>query len=264
MIRLLTEEDKASVLTYLYEASEFNIFPIGDIEAFGFNEPFQTVYGEFDDENNYLSILLFYRENVIYYTHLSTFNSEYLVFLDKHEHHFMGGKEELMELIYPFLSKYTKQSMYFCSINELNDTSIISGNINELDTEKDFEDLYDLLIGIKEFSVQSQTMEQFVSNKMKGLGMSKTVGFYKDNMLVSTAATTAETTRSAMVVGVATRKRYRNKGYASDLVLYLANNFILKKGKSLSLFYDNPKAGSIYHKIGFVDIGKWMMLVETK
>lgn len=263
MIRLLKEEDKTPLLNYLYQECEFNIFPIGDIEAFGFNEPFQTVYGEFDQEGNYISILLFYRENVIYYTHLESFNDEYLKILDKHEFHFMGGKESLLELIYPHLKNFTKKSMHFCSINTLEKRVDTRQSILELSSEKDFEDLYELLVEIEEFGVKKQSKNTFVSNKLKGLEMSKTVGIYKDNILVASAATTAETTKSAMVVGVASKEGYRNKGYASDLVIYLANHFILDKQKSLSLFYDNPKAGSIYHKIGFIDIGKWMMLHEN-
>ena len=78
MIRLLTEKDSNNVLNYLYKEQNFNIFPIGDIEAFGFEQIFQKVYAEFDQENNYQSILLIYRENLIYYSHEQKFNKEYL------------------------------------------------------------------------------------------------------------------------------------------------------------------------------------------
>ena len=37
---------------------------------------------------------------------------------------------------------------------------------------------------------------------------------------------------------------------------------LLKEGKSLCLFYDNPKAGSIYHRLGFENIDRWTMAVE--
>lgn len=36
---------------------------------------------------------------------------------------------------------------------------------------------------------------------------------------------------------------------------------LLAEGKMLCLFYDNPEAGSIYKRLGFEDIGKWMMHV---
>jgi len=35
---------------------------------------------------------------------------------------------------------------------------------------------------------------------------------------------------------------------------------LIKEGKSLCLFCDNPKAASIYRKIGFQQIGTWMTL----
>lgn len=34
---------------------------------------------------------------------------------------------------------------------------------------------------------------------------------------------------------------------------------LLNEGKELCLFYDNLDAGSIYKRIGFEDIGFWMM-----
>jgi predicted GNAT family acetyltransferase len=34
---------------------------------------------------------------------------------------------------------------------------------------------------------------------------------------------------------------------------------VLAEGKTLCLFYDNPKAGSIYKRLGFKDIGFWSM-----
>ena len=32
---------------------------------------------------------------------------------------------------------------------------------------------------------------------------------------------------------------------------------LLSEGKGLCLFYDNPKAGSVYRKLGFKEIGQW-------
>ncbi len=43
MIRKLTENDRSNVLNYLYQDSSYNIFIIGDIEAFGFNKEWQAL-----------------------------------------------------------------------------------------------------------------------------------------------------------------------------------------------------------------------------
>lgn len=63
---------------------------------------------------------------------------------------------------------------------------------------------------------------------------------------------------SAMVVAVATLENYKKKGNATKCMLKLCNELLLE-GKDLCLFYDNPEAGAIYKKIGFKDIGFWMM-----
>ena len=81
--------------------------------------------------------------------------------------------------------------------------------------------------------------------------------------IITVSQITAENSKSAMVVGVATRKDYREKGYMSKCLSKLCSDFI-DKNKSLCLFYDNPKAGRVYKKIGFEEIGTWIMLVERK
>ena len=37
---------------------------------------------------------------------------------------------------------------------------------------------------------------------------------------------------------------------------------LLNEQKTLCLFYDNPEAGAVYHKLGFKTIGKWKMIVR--
>lgn len=81
--------------------------------------------------------------------------------------------------------------------------------------------------------------------------------------MCTVAQTTAENSKSAMVVGVATRKDCRGKGLMSQCLSKLCRD-VLAEGKSLCLFYDNPKAGRVYHKLGFVSIDKWAMLIEEK
>ena len=35
---------------------------------------------------------------------------------------------------------------------------------------------------------------------------------------------------------------------------------LLSEGKTVCLFYHNPKAGAIYKRLGFADIGMWMLI----
>jgi uncharacterized protein len=39
---------------------------------------------------------------------------------------------------------------------------------------------------------------------------------------------------------------------------------VLAENKTLCLFYDNQKAGSVYHRLGFETIGRWTIMIENK
>ena len=78
----------------------------------------------------------------------------------------------------------------------------------------------------------------------------------KHGKIVSSAATTAANSQSAMILAVCTLKEYRNYGYGTQCVEKLCND-LLSEGKTLFLFYNNPSAGKIYKKIEFKEIGKW-------
>lgn len=265
MIRKLREDDRKNVLQYLYQEPTFNIFIIGDIETFGFDKDFQTIYGEFDDVGNYKSVLLFYNENVVYYSHKNYFNTLYRDILKQHNFNYISGKEDLMKLVQPFLpDSFSFTPMYFCQATELKQDITITEEIKEVKDINDIEKLYELLVQIDEFGIKNQTKETFMNSAQKGLIMGTKLYIEKDNKAVSTVATTADTTINAMVVGVATDPNYRQNGYASQLMIGLMKKYIHEKKKSLCLFYNNPEAGKIYKRLGFEDIGKWVMMSDIE
>ncbi|OEH93812.1 GNAT family N-acetyltransferase [Bacillus solimangrovi] len=63
---------------------------------------------------------------------------------------------------------------------------------------------------------------------------------------------------TAMIVGVATHPEHRGNGLVSMVMESLLIE-VLKEGKVVGLLYDNPHAGGLYKKLGFQDIGKWVI-----
>lgn len=260
MIKILSEADRSKVLKYLYQEPTYNIFPIGDIETFGFDKDFQKVYAEIDGNDNYKSIFLRYRDNAIYYSHKHHFNEKYLEIFDKDPFTFLSGKADLLDLLDPYLFDYKKSQMYFCQAQEIKIAESNHGYIiKQLQTREDCNKLFDLLTSIKEFNIYHDNRSNFVEAKMNSLNMGITLFIEKEDEIISTVATTAETTKSAMVVSVATDIRYRHQGLASILMLELMKRYIVDKKKDLCLFYDNPEAGKIYQRLGFEYIGMWNM-----
>ena len=260
MIRKLVEADRASVLEYLNVSPSLNLFIIGDIECFGFAKDFQTIYAQFNDENEYLSVLLFYRENVVFYSHIDIFDTNWLTIFKMHNFLYLSGRKTLMDLIYPHLSSFDYKELYFAEAKELTN-EIINKNltIHKLITKEDAFLLYPLLEDITEFGVSKQGIDHFVEGKMNSKEMGVTYYIKEDGIAISTVATTAETTKNAMIIAVATHISARNRGLASYLMSYLMKEYF-NKNKYLCLFYDNPQAGAIYKRLGFKDTEKWVMI----
>ncbi|MDT8336611.1 MAG: GNAT family N-acetyltransferase [Candidatus Izemoplasmatales bacterium] len=267
MIRILNKQDCSQILNYLYQESTYNIFPIGDIETFGFDKDFQHVYAEIDNLGNYLSAFLRYRENAIYYSHKLHFNKQYLEIFKQDSFNVLSGKAELLNILDPYLTGYKKTQMYFCQAQTIKVLDINNSyNIKQLESREECNELFNLLTNIKEFNIYHNNRSNFVEAKLNSLNMGITLFIEKGNHIVSTVATTAETTKSAMVVSVATDIRYRNQGLASILMIELMKKYITEKKKDLCLFYDNPEAGKIYQRLGFEYLGMWNMykLINNK
>lgn len=151
--------------------------------------------------------------------------------------------------------------MFFCEANSLeeglNDTAY---EVKKVNTKEDCEKLFDILISINEFDYKNKTKDDFVTSKLLGLKMGSTLYIEENGKIISTVATTAETTKSAMVVAVATLESARKRGLATILMKHLMKEYFEEKNKYLCLFYDNPTAGNIYKKLGFKDVDKWVML----
>lgn len=258
MIRRLNQTDHDTCFELLQTNPAENLFIIGDIEGYGYDQEFQKVWGEFNDAGDMIAVLLKYENNYIPFA-LGEFNaSRFAEIMDEDPaFHMMSGLRDVTSKIEPYLKKSlkSKRETYYAKCTRLQSVPTDVSKVKKA-TLEDVEDLVKLLKSVPEFSESIITVER----KSRGLqdGSSRIFVIEEDEKLVSTASTTAENSMSAMVVGVATHKDYKKKGYATACMVKLCEE-LLNEGKELCLFYDNPAAGAIYKRIGFEDIGYWMM-----
>lgn len=264
MIRKLKEEDRARILDFLSEEAAINLFIIGDIENFGFDEDFQELWASFDEEENIEGVLLRYNESYIPYYKSSQFDIsgfKSIIELDE-TNKILSGKESIVDHFRGILRQPSEKGMYFCELREKGKLKDYGEEI-KIATVEDAVRIYDLLEEIEEFQATDtnsvERIERIIRTKAGRI-------YYMEDdegTIMTVTQTTAENSKSAMVVGVATRKAYRKRGYMSQCLSKLCND-LLSEGKSLCLFYNNPEAGSVYHKMGFESIGRWKMLIEGK
>jgi len=260
MIRKLTKNDEELVLTFLSVEPSINLFILGDIEAFGFGTDFQELWGEFDYDGRIKAVLLrFYQSFIPYAKGEFDVNGFVSIIKSYSKPILLSGKSDIVEKFEQFedLNLGEKKITYFAECR-----SDIHLNLNtvELEIKKagldDVDQIIDLRSTIKEFHIRSDARDMLV--KSMETNTARTYYTEENGIFTSCVSTTAENSHSAMIVGVCTRNDYRRKGLATAIMKKLFKD-VLAEGKVLCLFYDNPEAGRIYKRLGFMDIGMWTM-----
>lgn len=125
----------------------------------------------------------------------------------------------------------------------------------------DLDAMLQLLLQIEEFSHTYQHPDKARQQLAQELQSGElAVGAFEGDRLISIAKTSASNSKSAMLTGVATLPDRRGQGCASAVVHRLCLQSFQAGREFLCLFYDNPKAGRIYRRIGFREIGGYGML----
>jgi len=262
-IKKLTENDRTITEKFLNQESQFNIFLIGDLETHGMQTDFMQFWGSFSDQARLQGVLLKYYGSFIPYSYHDNTLKEFAKIINNHsDAKMLSGKKEIIEKIKEYFSDEKTGKIreeFFLGLNQLNInnkpaniTNVKKATINDVDR------ILDMLDSVEEFSDLKSNREMKKNEMKKG----STRLYYFENKngdIISTASSTAESSNSAMIVGVATRSEYRRQGYASKCVYQLSAD-LLQDNKKPCLFYDNYKAGKIYRRLGFEDLGGWTMI----
>jgi uncharacterized protein len=260
MIRQLIEEDRKVTLDFVTQKPAENLFIIGDIEAYGFTNPIQKLWGDFVEDGKLRGILLKYDGNFIVYAP-GEFDAKGLADIINHDenYEFISGIEQIVLKLEPYLTikPSNPRLLYYAKCENAEDLQEVPAQIEvKKATSDDAERIIDQMYGIPEFATSTFSVER--KRETLSNGSARSYFIEEDGRIISSASSTAENSQSAMIVGVGTLSGYEKKGLASFCMSVLCAE-LLNEGKMLCLFYDNPAAGSIYKRIGFVDIGNWCM-----
>jgi uncharacterized protein len=259
MMRKLKASDNERVMDFLKDEAALNLFIIGDIEAFGYDSDFQELWGFFGEDHDLSAVLLRFHNSFIPYAKTGSipvkeFSKIIKSYPDKI---FLSGKSDLVEKFenIPGIEIGKKQVTYFAECNTEEFLGQIEFEIKKANTE-DVDRIIELRAEIEEFHPNPNAPKILRQSLETGTG--RTYYLEQNGQMVASASTAAENSMSAMIVGVCTHNDYRRRGLATAVMQKLFKD-VMNEGKSLCLFYDNPEAGRIYKRLGFVDIGMWTM-----
>ncbi|MCL6580418.1 MAG: GNAT family N-acetyltransferase [Firmicutes bacterium] len=266
MIRLLGEPDRGKVMDLLVPESTVNLFVIGDIENFGFDSDFQQVWGDFDSPGNLRAVLLRYHGSFISYSP-GDFDVDGLAEVVRRQRERLSAFSGLDRVMCRFEARaadllsqaFRKRTLFFL---ELKSGERLTALKRELPYElaravpDDAPAMLDLWRETDGFRASRDGEQALRLELERGSGRAYVVR--DGRRVVATARTTAENSRSAMVTAVVTHPDYRRRGLATQLLVRLCGE-LLAESKLPCLLYDNPEAGSIYRRLGFTDVGTWVL-----
>lgn len=255
MVRKCTEKDRESLMDYLRREAVYNTFLLADIGDFGFDKDFQTVYMDIEDEIR--GVYLCFYQNLILYA--DEVNLAFLGELLKiYVPDVVMGKMENVRQAQKLLPEYSLgvKDLYLLEKPEKllgQETDIQEGTLSDVD------DIFDFLQTIPEIR-NLYTSKQMIHDRIAG----NTGTHYlirRDGAVVSHANSTAQSSYTTMIGGVATARGYRGQNLAGSIVSRLCRD-ILARGKTPCLFCDRGEEHNLYCKIGFTKVGQWGTLVK--
>ncbi|MDO4295756.1 MAG: GNAT family N-acetyltransferase [bacterium] len=251
-------------LAYLSAEPEFNLFLIGDILEFGMSGKYVNTYTSDDwTGGEFPYFILEYCGNFLVYSKdLQYDTKEVASFLATQDVQNLSGKKDIVEQLLPYFPERSLKRTYMSRLDSINPDFVFSDTAVQRLDESHAEQLCDLYLSIEEFAAtyKGKTREEVIQTIRLNIKANLYYGIFQDGNLLSVAATSASTPDTTMITGVATKKDFRRHGYASSVVGSLCKANFAAGRKFLCLFYSNPEAGKIYHKIGFRELGIFSML----
>lgn len=253
-------KDLDDIFSFLSNDKLLNFFFIGDIKAFGLDAEFMPVFVNKDENNKVNCVILIYYETLLIYDPFNLITIEHLEKLvKKHNIKTINISDKIFSHYAAYFEKNSKvyevnhQELAYCdkSINDLDLSEVKRAEYDDL------EQIVESRMKIDEFKLLTSSyqkeLESYQNSYKKGILDPFIIK--KDNKVVANALVAIKTNDSVLIGGVYCLNEYRNKGYATKTVVALTNHIINDEKKTAMLFYHNPAAGRIYHRIGFIPCG---------
>ncbi len=244
-----------ALIHYIELEPQYNIYMLGDLLMFGLED--QNVSFYTDDTFSY--VLMKYFNSFVLYSFNNFFDAYdiYLFLRTQKKNRFscITGKQETLKKLSPYLKDYAKRETYILE-KDLDVDLDMDLCQEEICKECSKEELLRFYLNIAEMQDKYSTYDE--KSLMEIDCFLKTGRGYavkRNNEIISSVATTAESEKYAMIINVATKKEYRNQKYIQHLLHELARDMRKIGKKKLFVYYENEIAGKVYRKAGFADAG---------
>lgn len=258
MVKECTEQDRPALLAYLKQEPVYNTFMLADIEDFGFDETFQTVYMDIEQGECQGVYLCFYN-NLILYSKDGNINISFLEQLfSLYIPDVVMGKIEDVRIAQRILFDYRLEARGMYLFHDAGCLTEGNAEIQEA-SEKDVDDIFAFLQSIPELKNLYKSKQMIEDRIHKNCGIHYLIR--ENGRIIAHANSTAECEDTVMIGGVAVEPGHQGRKLASQVVSVLCRK-ILEKGKLPCLFCSRKEEHNLYYRIGFRYIGEWATLAQ--
>lgn len=219
------------------------------------------VYGEFQG-GQLASLLMNNDNNLSYYGRSARDVQIYQTVLPELSYRKLSGPRHFIDAFVPFINVQSSALSHLGVVKQVVKSGKRVENVKPIETKKELGMHYDLLMSTSEFkNGLPETKADYVEQEWSRLKQAtdRIVYLELNGQMVSACATVSEGVQSAIVIGVVTDPAYRNHGFGTEVLIALFTQ-LLAENKYPYLFYNNPRAKSVYQSIGMTEVCEWKVV----
>jgi hypothetical protein len=254
MIRKLLPADEPELLAVLRRDRHNNLFLLGNLHSMGWADPDLEYTGMYDGKR-LVGVLMRFRANWALYDEGGADFAAMARLIEAYptSARAITGENGLVSRLWEHIVRYEAYAdhpSYYCALQTLVPLPGVRPARRATDADA---------AGLAELYAEAGEMARDEAGVRRVLAQGRFFVAEEGGQIVAAALTSSEAPDMAMIGGVFTPPHLRNRGYATACVEALCRE-LLNEGIEPCLFYDNPRAGSIYRRLGFRDVGMWRLL----
>lgn len=262
MFRKASAEDLGRILAFAREKPEENLFLVGDLETYGLDGDDVEAWCEDGEGGALRAVLLRYHRHMILAAAAGTFDAADAVAIAiARKSDFLSCPGSCIGTLRPALPASTViHAETMARMKRLVKPAFPLAP-TRVAVAEDAAAIVAAVTSITEFQpLLTGTPEERTLRTAALIREGITVNFVIDEggRIAANANTSAMSRDAAMIGGVCALPECRGRGYATSVVHDLCA-FLLASGRTPVLFFDNPAAATIYHRLGFEDFSTWHM-----
>jgi uncharacterized protein len=260
MIRLLDETDRAAAIQLLADAPQFNLYLLGNLETLGFGRDFCEFWGDFGaDENGELYLRAVLNRYMAGWAIYGTPAADWAGLggiVDTHPtgatrlQDNPGGAASFLPYLHHYHAVQVKTETLMNLRMEDFRPSVAPVGVTVR------RGVLDDVAALAELYADAGDMARTRATILRPLQDTRLWLIEEGRQILAAALTNAETAQMAMIGGVFTLPSARGRGLSQAVCSALCTD-LFAAGKQPVLYWINPAAGAVYHKLGFRPIGQW-------